>query len=284
MTVDTPTTPVAPRPVPELDPVDAPAPDAARSLRTVPADPDVPPTVRPDHVAPPTVRRRGPTRLPTGTTPDRTRPVILLVVILGVSVLLGRIAGSEGPALVHERMLPWILGRSLGVATFVALSGTVLLGLWLRHPWRGRFRRPGAESILWGHVSLAACTVALLIGHVTSLALDRYAGVGWTGAFVPWGAHFRPTGTALGTLGLYLLALVVGTAALAGSIGRAVWFPIHTASVVVFCVCLAHGVLTGSDSVALRWLYAASGVTVLVLQFTRWLAGTLRHGPAVVDA
>ncbi len=146
------------------------------------------------------------------------------------------------------------------------------------------FGRPRPESILWGHVTLAACTVALLAGHLTALALDRYAGVGWTGVFVPWGAQFKPTGVAIGTLALYLVLLVVGTAALAGSIGRAVWFPVHSVSVVVFCMCLVHGVLAGSDSVALRWLYVASGSVVLLLQFTRWLVGTLGHGPAVVDA
>ena len=102
--------------------------------------------------------------------------------------------------------------------------------------------------------------------------------------FVPWGAQFRPTGVAVGTLAFYLLLVVVGTAALAGSIGRAVWFPVHAASVVVFCLCLVHGVLTGSDRIALRWLYVTSGGVVLLLQFTRWLAGTLDRGPAVVDA
>jgi predicted ferric reductase len=204
--------------------------------------------------------------------------------VLVVSVLIGRLTGSQGRALVHNKMLPWILGRSLGVATYVSLSALVVLGLWLRHPWRARFRRPGPESILWAHVSLAACTVALLAGHLTSLALDRYAGVGWTGVFVPWGAHFKPSGVAFGTLAFYLLVLVAGTAALAGSLGRAVWFPVHAASVVVFCMCLVHGILAGSDSVALRWLYVVSGSAVLLLQFTRWLAGALQHGPAVVDA
>jgi hypothetical protein len=50
----------------------------------------------------------------------------------------------------------------------------------------------------------------------------------------------------------------------------------------VFCLTLAHGVLAGSDSVALRWVYVASGVVVLVLQITRWLAGTLPRGAGLV--
>ena len=55
------------------------------------------------------------------------------------------------------------------------------------------------------------------------------------------------------------------------------------ASVVVFCLTLVHGVLSGSDGAALRWLYVGSGGVVLGLQVTRWVAGTLGHGSAVVS-
>jgi len=234
------------------------------------------PELRPTAAGPPS---KGGERAPGSLA----RPVALLAGLLVAAMLVGRMSGSPAQTLLHNKMLPWILGRSLGVATYLSLTAMVILGLWLRHPWRGRFRRPGPESILWAHVSLAACTVALLAGHLTALALDRYAGVGWTGVFVPWGAQYRPTAVALGTLAFYLLLLVIGTAALAGSIGRAVWFPIHTASVLVFCLTLAHGVLSGSDGSSLRWVYVASGLVVLTLQFTRWLAGTLGHGSAVID-
>jgi len=269
--------PRGPLPVPELDGVTGLWTTTPARTLPVPA-PDVG-----QPAPPPAAPHRDSGREPTPPS-AQVRTIALLAVVLVLSVLVGELTGSQGRALIHNKMLPWILGRSLGIATYVSLSAMVVLGLWLRHPWRARFRRPGPESILWAHVSLAACTVALLIGHLTSLALDKYAGVGWTGVFVPWGAQFKPTGVALGTLAFYLLLLVVGTAALAGSIGRSVWFPIHTASVVVFCLCLVHGVLAGSDSVDLRWLYVGTGALVLVLQFTRWLAGTLKHGPAVTDA
>ena len=168
------------------------------------------------------------------------------------------------------------------MAAYIALTAMVVLGIWLRHPWRARFRHPSPATILWAHVALAASTVALVAGHLTSLALDRYAGVGWTGAFVPWGSHFKSTGVALGTLALYGLVLVIGTAALAGSVGRKAWFPIHSVSVLVFCSTLAHGVMSGSDGATLRWVYVLSGLFVVVLQFTRWLDGTLARGPELL--
>jgi len=217
-----------------------------------------------------------------GRAGDRVRTAVVLVLVLGVSLAVGSLVGAHGRTLIHNKMLPWILGRCLGLAAYLALSAMVVLGLWLRHPWRSRFRHPGAPAILWAHVTLAAGTVTLLAGHLTALALDRYAGVGWTGVLVPWGAQYRPTPTALGTLALYALVLVAGTAALAGSIGRRVWFPVHTVSVLVFCLALAHGILAGSDAYALRWVYVVTGALVLVLQATRWIGGRAGHGAAVV--
>ena len=210
------------------------------------------------------------------------RMAAMLGGVLLITWFLGRVAGVQGRTLLHSKMLPWILGRGLGVAAYVSLTAMVVLGLWLRHPWRARFRRVSPTSILWAHVALAACTIALVAGHLTALALDHYAGVGWTGAFVPWGAHLKATGVAFGTLAFYGLVLVIGTAALAGSIGRSAWFPIHTASVIVFCMTLVHGIMTGSDGGTLRWFYAASGLLVVVLQFTRWLVGTLARGPELL--
>jgi len=255
----------APLPVPELDP-------SVTAPTTAPFEPHTPPRVQ---TADPTT--------PVRTTADLARTAGLLAGILVASLVVGRLAGARGEALLHNRMLPWILGRGLGVAAYLALTGTVVLGLWLRHPWRARVRRPSAAGILWAHVALAAAAVTLVAGHVAALALDRYAGVGWTGAFVPWSAHFRPTPVALGTLALYALVLVVATAALAGSIGRAVWFPVHSAAVLVFCVSLAHGATAGSDGSSLRWVYAASGLAVVVLQFTRWLVGTLARGDGLAE-
>ena len=285
MTAPSPTstapTGIPPRQVPELDATHV-GPDRASGTVTVP---DAGWATAPFE---PGIDRAGTRQSPPILAPPKRtaaeigRLAVVLVGVLFVSWMLGRLTGAQGRSLVHNKMLPWILGRGLGVAAYVSLTAMVVLGLWLRHPWRARFRRPSPATILWAHVALAACTITLVAGHLTALALDKYAGVGWSGAFVPWGASFKTTGVALGTLGLYGLVLVIGTASLAGSIGRSAWFPIHSMSVLVFCTCLAHGVMSGSDGATLRWFYVASGVLVVVLQFTRWLVGTLARGPELL--
>ena len=272
---------VLPIPVPELDATTVgpgPAPGAVLASdvdqTTAPFEPEV---------ERPTLYPPVPVLATSGRTPAST--VLLVAVLAGVlltSWFIGHITGAQGLSLLHDKMLPWILGRGLGVAAYVALTAMVVLGLWLRHPWRARFRRPAPATILWAHVALAACTATLVAGHLCALALDRYAGVGWIGAFIPWGAHAKSTGVALGTIALYGLILVIGTASLAGSIGRSAWFPIHAVSVLVFCVTMAHGIMSGSDGGTLRWVYVASGILVVVLQFTRWLVGTLARGPELL--
>ena len=192
--------------------------------------------------------------------------------MLGISVGTGYVLSRGSSGLLHNRMLPWILGRSLGIATYVALSALVVLGTWFRHPWRVARRTPSPETLLRAHVTLAACTIALLLGHVTALALDRYSGVGWTGVLVPWHAQYRPTGVALGSIALYGIVLVAVSAALAGSIARRLWLPVHSVSSAVFAVSLAHGLLAGSDSHVLCWMYVVTGVLVAALQVSRLLA------------
>jgi hypothetical protein len=211
--------------------------------------------------------------------PGRTRSgasggsnAVVICAVLGSSVAAGYLLARHSTAVLHDRMLPWILARSLGLAAYVALTVLVALGIWYRHPWRVQRGSPGPEAMLRAHVALVASTGALLVGHIAASALDSFAGVGWAGAFVPWHATYRPTAVALGTVAFYGIVLVTLSAALAGSIARRVWLPIHSVAAVFFGVSLAHGLLAGSDSAVLWWLYALTGTAVVVLQLTRMLA------------
>jgi hypothetical protein len=254
-------------PVPTADPV-GPVPTADRVGPVLTADPVGPASVRPAvTLAEPDRRGLAATAASSGGP-----TLVLIVVVVLVSTAAAYQLTLRNGSLVHNRMLPWILGRSLGLACYLTLTALVVLGIWLRHPWRNRLWSPRPDSLLRAHVVLAACTVALLAGHLASIALDHYAGVGWTGSFIPWQSTYRPTAVALGTLALYGIVLVGGTAALAGTIGKRVWFPIHSVSAVLFCLCLAHGAMAGSDSHTLRWVYVATGAAVAAAQITRWAA------------
>ena len=209
----------------------------------------------------------------------RVKDVGAICGVLTVATGTGYLVALHSGGVLHDRMLPWILGRSLGLAAYVSLSALVALGIWFRHPWQVGRRTPGPEALLRAHVALAAGTIGLLIGHICALALDHYAGVGWIGVFVPWHAQYRPTAVALGSLAFYGVVLVVLTAALAGSVARRIWLPVHAIAVPLFFLCLVHGLLAGSDTHVMWWLYAATGALVAALQVSRFLA----HRPLPVE-
>ncbi len=227
--------------------------------RTAPSRDRVAPAPTPAPVREPKVR-------------DRVRDAGSVLAVLAASLGAGWVLALHSQGLTHDRMLPWIMARCLGLAAYVTLTALVVIGIWFRHPWRVAWRAPRPESLLRAHAALAAATIVLLVGHILATVLDRYAGVGWTGAFTPWHSAYRPTGVALGTVAFYGLILVAGTAVLAGSLARRIWLPIHSTSAVLFGLCLAHGLLSGSDSHTLWWMYAATGVLVALLQTSRALA------------
>ncbi|MHB8439801.1 MAG: hypothetical protein ACYDD4_11660 [Acidimicrobiales bacterium] len=204
---------------------------------------------------------------------------VLFTAFLGGFVLIYASAPAR-----QDRMLPWIVGRGLGIAAFLVLTALVMLGIWFSHPWR--FRRPVVHPAvqLRAHALLAAATLGLVGGHVVALIADRFAGVGVAGAFVPGASGYRPAAVALGTVALYLGLAAGGTAALAGRILiRHRWLAVHRYAALVFAVCWFHGVLAGSDTPALRVLYLATGIGVLVLTITRYTARVPEVRTAPID-
>lgn len=190
-----------------------------------------------------------------------------------IAALMGYVATAVfGPVHVG-RMLPWVLGRGLGIGAYLGLTALTAAGLWLRHPWRlrvGGGLHP--EALLRVHAVLGALTLLLVLGHVIALVLDTYAGVGVLGAVVPGRASYRPVAVALGTLSIYLGLLVGGSAALAGRLVRRAWLPIHRVALAVFATGWLHGVLAGSDTATLRWMYVATGLPVVLLAASRHVA------------
>ena len=181
------------------------------------------------------------------------------------------LAIGAGPAL-HNRMLPWILGRGLGLGAYLDLTLLVLLGLWFRHPWR--LRRPVLHPAVQirAHALLAVACGALVLGHVLAMIADSYARVGWVGALLPGDSGYRTFAVALGTLSLYLGAVIGLSARLAGRLTGRLWLPVHRLALAAFALGWAHSVLTGSDVGALRPMFAVTGAAVALLAASRVLA------------
>lgn len=209
-------------------------------------------------------------------------------IVLGASIGAGYLAVATTVPAVHNRYLLWIAGRTLGMAAYGDLLLLVVVGLWMRHPWRRRSATLHPESLLRLHAALGASVVVLVCGHVASLALDRFAGVGWIGALVPGAAAYRPWPVGLGVVAADAMLLIAVTTRIGGRLLGRSWRPVHHLALPVFALVWCHAVLAGSDGVRLRAMYAATGLLVAALVLTRYAFGSARatvdEGPRVEHA
>ncbi len=191
---------------------------------------------------------------------------------LGAGALIVGYALLQGAtAQIGAKMVPWAVGRTTGLAVFVTLWALVCCGLLYRSPWIRRGGRVQPSLILRLHTSLLGVTVVLLALHIISLELDPYARVGVLGAFVPGLSGYRPLGVACGTVALYLIILIGGSAALSGLVVGRHWLNLHRLTLALFALTWLHGLLTGTDSPSLRPLYAFLAVTVVGLRSLTWI-------------
>ena len=195
--------------------------------------------------------------------------------VIALAALVMPIAAGFGFArlfapTLHSRYFPWITGRALGIAGFIALSALVALGIWMRHPWRLRWPIMHSETRLRLHAALATATLALVTGHLVSLATDHYAGVGWSGAFVPGLSRYRTFAVALGVIALFFMVLLTLSARAAGRRGARHWSAIHRFAILTYVLVWFHGVLAGADTSALRGLYVATAAGIALLALTRY--------------
>ena len=196
---------------------------------------------------------------------------------LVVGVTLSAIAssfliGTAVASIASDRMAPWILGRAAGITSYVLVLALVIMGLLLSPPRRAQWSRPSSATRIRIHVSLSVFTLVFDALHIVVLATDKYAGVGWWGSFVPMGSSYRPVAVTLGVIGMYAGLAAGLTAALAGRVSQRIWWPIHKVAIVSLILVWIHGVLAGIDTPALLGMYLVTGLAVLLLAISRYVA------------
>lgn len=213
--------------------------------------------------------------------PARSAAAASVVGLIAACAAAGYALGAGVAPDLSSRMLPWIMARATGIGAFVALTGIVLTGLLFRRPLRAR-TTVQRETLLRFHLYLWPALGGLIAAHIGSLLADRYAGVGWKGVMVPGAATYRPTAVAYGSVAMYLLVAVTASALLAGRlVVRWRWAMLHRLAYPAFALTWIHGVLGGSDTTALRWLYVLAGAAVLAALVSVATRRPLRAGVQV---
>ena len=96
------------------------------------------------------------------------------------------------------------------------------------------------------------------------LLFDSYVGFSPTQILIPFTSSYRPVSVALGTMTLYLSAIIYGSFWLKRFIGQRGWRTLHYGSFLAFAGATYHGILSGADTSA-PWMLAIYLVAIAVV-------------------
>jgi hypothetical protein len=162
----------------------------------------------------------------------------------------------------HQAQLRvWLGSRAAGLVALLLLSFQVVVGLVLSHPTNKSTWRLSKLLFPW-HEHAWVFVLAFVFVHVITIAVDRFANVGWLGALVPGMSEFRTVPVALGTLALYSLVITGLTARITKLLPTGWWLKLHRLSLGVLALAWAHGMLAGTDTFDAALVYGGSFAAV----------------------
>lgn len=171
----------------------------------------------------------------------------------------------------QEQLRIWLGSRAAGLVALLLMSFQVIVGLVLSHPTNKSTWRLSKLLFPW-HEHAWVFTLAFVIAHVVTIAADRFANVGWLGAFVPGMSEYRTVPVALGTLGLYALLITGLTARVTRLLPSGLWLKLHRLSLGVLALAWAHGILAGTDTFDAALVYVGSFAGVgLAAAYRYWI-------------
>jgi len=204
------------------------------------------------------------------------RSWLILGCVIGLVVIFATDQIFPPTSEYQAQMRLWLAARATGITAFILLTILVGLGLVLSHPVNQSTWKLSKRIFPW-HENLFVFVVAFVLVHAVTLAIDPYANVGFEGFLVPGLSHYRRVQVALGSLALYALILTALTARYTHLLPTGWWLKLHRFSLVVFLLSWVHGILSGTDSNALRPLYIACGVLILLAASYRYVVARQRR-------
>jgi sulfoxide reductase heme-binding subunit YedZ len=173
----------------------------------------------------------------------------------------------------------WELIRASGLVAYVLLSLATAIGIAVRV--RALDWLVKRAWVFETHQLTSFLALAFTALHVVLLLGNGHVPLGVWEILLPGASSWRPFASALGTIGLYLLALLVFSSYVRALIGQKAWRAIHYSAFLAWVVALVHGIGAGSDSTVpwVQYLYLATGFLVVFLTIFRVLeAGAPQSG------
>ncbi len=200
------------------------------------------------------------------------------------AVTVGILVGNGYAGEAGQRLLDatgphgaWYASRAAGVASYLFLWLGLVGGLMMSSAWFDGI--VGRARLLAIHQSASIAGVLLGLGHGLVLTQDQWTHFGLYDVLVPFGSYYKTFLTAIGTLVLYLSAVVSASFWFRRRMGTKAWKWLHYSSFAAFAGAFWHGMMTGTDSHE-PWLMGVYLGTTLAVIFGVMIRVTYRR-PAV---
>jgi hypothetical protein len=215
----------------------------------------------------------------TVAAPARARPrfrlsvgsTIVLLALLGILLVYATDQVLPASSDRQAELRFWIAARATGVVALLFMTAQVVFGLVLSHPHNKTTWKLSRLIFPW-HDHLWVFVSAFLAVHIVSLIADPKAGVDVAGAFIPGLSQYRSAPVALGTLALYAFVFTAVTARWTRLLPAGAWLIFHRFALAILAFSWLHGILAGTDSVALEALYVGMAVAVTAAGSYRYWA------------
>lgn len=192
--------------------------------------------------------------------------------VIAWAAAAGLLAGAAARGYLAPLLPPdeghgaWYASRAAGISAYLFLWLSLAGGLLMSSAWfDGLVNR---ARLLAAHQAFAIAGLALGLVHALVLIPDGWTDFGPADLFIPFASYYERADAALGTIALYLFAIVTFSFWFRGAIGPATWRWVHRASFVAYLAALWHGIRIGTDTGALP-------VAVLYLLTSSLLIGAL---------
>lgn len=153
----------------------------------------------------------------------------------------------------------WYFARATGMVALVLLTAIIVLGV--LGPLRVSTELWPRFAIRTVHRDLSLLALVVIAIHVITIVADTYVSVPLSAAVVPWGSSYSPFWTGLGALAFDLIIALVVTSLIRNRLGFRSWRFIHWGAYVAWPLAVAHGIATGTDTMA-AWNLIATVVCI----------------------
>lgn len=175
----------------------------------------------------------------------------------------------EVPVISASFPWPWIITRATGISSFILLALMTVIGASITTGLLFRFMSPATAWSL--HRAIGSTLLISVLIHVISLLFDHFINLHLVDVFVPFASSYQPLYVALGTIGFYLLLLILITSLYTMSKYARFWRIVHYLGFVMFASIFLHGVLVGTDTHQwwMQVIYWGAGIAVGAISIYR---------------